>query len=1214
MPPKKKLAAVGASVAAPKDATIAPRKRAPPRSKAPLPDPSPAVIVEPGEPDVKEDPLDPAAIRRRAKRMNNAFEPMLEPFYDGKHLTDEIKTERDKWNLLPAFLKVKGLIKQHIDSFNHFLEVELKKIVLANANKKVTSDVDNKFWLEYTDIRVLRPNRVAEDDRLNGNSSITPQECRLRDMTYSAPIVVDVTYRRGNQKVRRRDIRIGRMPIMLRSNNCVLAGKDEAELARLNECSVDPGGYFVVRGQEKVILVQEQLSKNRVIVESFKGVIQASVTSSTHERKSKTYVLLKKGKLFVRHNILSEDVPVVVMLKAMGIQSDHEILSLVAGEDSKYQDMFAVNFEELLKEDIKTQQQALEYLGSRVKIMRKPIGMPHRRNFQQEAVEALVSVIITHVPVVDMDFRPKALYIAFMVRRVLMAMYDPKLVDDRDYVGNKRLELAGQMLSLLFEDHFKRFNHDFKLRVDKVLKKQNRTAEFDAFDHLAMHGNHITMGMERAIATGNWSLKRFKMEKAGVSHVLSRLSYVAALGMLTRISSQFEKTRKVSGPRALQPSQYGMLCLADTPEGEQCGLVKNLALMTHITTEDEEGPVRKIIFQLGAEDVTQANGQDLYKEGTYIIFINGTPLAMTHQPKRFLNDFRKFRRMGRMSEFISIFINHHHCAVHIATDEGRICRPLIVVEKKKSKVTARALKALRDGKFTFEDFLARGLVEYVDVNEENDSDVAIYEHQITDATTHLEIEPFTVLGAVAGLIPYPHHNQSPRNTYQCAMGKQAIGAIAYNQFKRMDTLLYLMVYPQRPMVKSRTIELIQYDKLPAGQNATVAVMSYSGYDIEDALVLNKASCDRGFGRCQVFKKVTIPLRRYLNGNQEILNAAVRDPKKHKMVGADGVVESGVLIKKNDVYAMKQTPVDTAPKGFSRTDTATGSRNAYRNTFQSYKLKEPSYVDKVMFTASETDVTTIKILTRQTRRPELGDKFSSRHGQKGVTGLIAEQTDMPFDQKGICPDIIMNPHGFPSRMTVGKMMELVAGKAGVLRGEHQYGTAFGGSNMEDMGQILIENGFNYGGKDMLTCGITGVTIPSYIFFGPIYYQKLKHMVQDKMHARATGPIALLTRQPTEGRARDGGLRLGEMERDCLIAYGAAQLLRERLMLSSDKHICDVCAKCGGIGYQGWCQSCKSSDGVREMVMPYAAKLLVQELSSMNVRTSLKLVEEFPTKLR
>jgi DNA-directed RNA polymerase III subunit RPC2 len=840
--------------------------------------------------------------------------------------------------------------------------------------------------------------------------------------------------------------------------------------------------------------------------------------------------------------------------------------------------------------------------------------MPQRRNYKQEAIEALSSIIITHVPVLGMDFRPKSIYIAFMVRRVLMAMHDPKLVDDRDYVGNKRLELAGQMLSLLFEDLFKKFNHDLKMRIDKVLKKPARTSEFDAYEHLKLHGNHITAGMDRAIATGNWNLKRFKMERAGVSHVLSRLSYISALGMLTRITSQFEKTRKISGPRALQPSQFGMLCPSDTPEGEQCGLVKNLALMTHITTSDQEEPIRELVFTLGAEEITMAGGQDIHKPGNYTVFINGTPIAITNQPKQFLNAFRKFRRMGRISEFVSININHDYNAVHIATDEGRICRPLIVVENGRSRVNTRYLKSLRAGTMEFDDFLARGLVEYLDVNEENDSYIAMDVASIEPDTTHLEIEPFTLLGAVAGLIPYPHHNQSPRNTYQCAMGKQAIGAIAYNQQQRLDSLLYLMVYPQKPLVKTRAIELIQYEKLPAGQNAIVAVMSYSGYDIEDAIVINKASCDRGFGRCQVYKKLSVPLRRYLNGSVETINGALLDKanKKHNRLGVDGIVENGIKLEKDDVYILKCTPVNTSTTGLALPSKSERKKllEEHKPSFQSYRLVEPSYVDKVTMIATETDVTTVKILTRQTRRPELGDKFSSRHGQKGVVGLIAEQADLPFDQNGIVPDIVMNPHGFPSRMTVGKMLELLSGKAGVLNGSFEYGTAFGGSKVEDMGDLLIRHGFDYLGKDQLTCGISGEVMPGYVFTGPVFYQKLKHMVQDKMHARATGPIALLTRQPTEGRARDGGLRLGEMERDCLIAYGAGQLLRERLMLSSDRHECDVCEKCGMIGYLGWCQMCGSSEGVRKMTMPYAAKLLVQELCAMGIKTGLRLVEEFP----
>ena len=924
---------------------------------------------------------------------------------------------------------------------------------------------------------------------------------------------------------------------------------------------------------------------------------------------------MKKERIYLQHNILQEPIPVVVALKALGIQSDHEMLLLVAGTDSSYQDSFSVNFEECSKLGIYSQHQALEYVGARVKMgaRNKPQGAPQRRNQVGDALEALANIIITHVPVIGLDFRPKALYVCFMVRRVLMAMHDAKLVDDRDYVGNKRLELAGQLLSLLFEDLFKKFNSDLKMNIDKVLKKPNRTMQFDAYNHLQSHGNYITLGMNRAISTGNWNVKRFKMDRAGVTHVLSRLSYISALGMMTRISSQFEKTRKVSGPRALQPSQFGMLCPSDTPEGEACGLVKNLALMTHITTNDDEEPVKKLVFVLGAEDIVSMSGKEIYEQGAYVVFVNGTPLALTRQPKTFLNSFRKFRRMGRVSAFVSIYINHHTNAVHIATDEGRICRPLIVVENEKSKVTARYLESLRHRKMDFDDFLYRGLVEYVDVNEENDSNIALYEDEINENTTHLEIEPFTILGAVAGLIPYPHHNQSPRNTYQCAMGKQAIGAIAYNQFNRIDTLLYLMVYPQQPMVKTRTIELIHYDKLPAGQNATVAVMSYSGYDIEDALVLNKSSCDRGFGRCQVFRKNVAKLLKYPNRSQDRLGDCQmddRDPTKpitkHAILGSDGMANVGEKVSYGQVFLNKEVPLNTTSTGIG-SDYGT---NEHKPAAMSYRVADYAYIDKVLLSQTENESMVIKVQTRQTRRPELGDKFSSRHGQKGVVGIIVNQEDMPFADSGVTPDIIMNPHGFPSRMTVGKMLELLSGKAGVLNGTLEYGTAFGGSKVDDMGAILVEHGFSYSGKDFVTSGITGESLPAYIFFGPIYYQKLKHMVQDKMHSRSRGPRAILTRQPTEGRSRDGGLRLGEMERDCLIAYGASQLLLERLMLSSDAHEVDICEVCGLMGYQGWCQTCKSSRGVTRMTMPYAAKLLVQEMLSMNVLVRLKLKDEFP----
>ncbi|KAK0303454.1 DNA-directed RNA polymerase III complex subunit Rpc2 [Friedmanniomyces endolithicus] len=1140
-------------------------------------------------------------LKKRAPVVRDDMDALLKPFYYSKHLTDPINTARDKWNLLPAFLRVKGLVKQHIDSYDYFTDVALKEII--KANHMVKSDTNRDKFIMFTDIRVGKPNR--QDERNTGyvDSSVTPNECRLRDMTYAAPVYVDVVYSKQSGKASKRNILLGRLPIMLRSSKCVLHGKSETDMGLLSECSIDPGGYFIVRGQEKVILVQEQLSKNRIIVESAKGIIQASVTSHTSHVKTKTYVLLKKGLLYLRHNTLNEDVPVAIVLRAMGVQSDHEILLITAGNDATYQDEFAPNLEQAALEGVFTQEQALDYVASKLKADRFPSFGRVPKSPKQQALEKLAETVIPHVEVKGMNFRPKALYIAFMTRRVLMAMHDPKLVDDRDYVGNKRLELAGQMLALLFEDLFKDFTRQMKVSMDKILKKPNPTKEFDPIDLILQFEHRITSGMERAISTGNWTLKRFRMDRAGITHVLSRLSYISALGMMTRITSQFEKTRKVSGPRALQPSQFGMICTSDTPEGESCGLVKNLALMTHITTSDDEDAVKRIVFILGAEDVEGASGMEVYGAGAYIVFMNGTPVALTRHPKQFLVAFRKFRRMGRISEFVSVYINHHHSGVHIATDEGRICRPLIVVEKGKSKVTARFLDSLRKGTMDFDDALSRGIVEYLDVNEENDSNIAVYEDAITQHTTHLEIEPFTILGAVAGLIPYPHHNQSPRNTYQCAMGKQAIGAIAYNQFERIDTLLYLMVYPQKPMVSTRTIELVKYDKLPAGQNAIVAVMSYSGYDIEDALVLNKASCDRGFGRCQVFKKISHPLKAYGNGAADRMSD--RDPKnsKHKKLGADGIVEVGSQLESGDMFMLKETPMH-------QTTQVAPAAQKWSPQHMAYKLPDYCYADKVMIATNEGSNTIIKIQTRQTRRPEIGDKFSSRHGQKGVVGIIAEQADMPFSDSSITPDIIMNPHGFPSRMTVGKMLELVSGKAGVLEGKQEYGTAFRGSKVEDMGNALVRHGFSYSGKDFVTSGITGESLPAYVFFGPIYYQKLKHMVQDKMHARATGPYAILTRQPTEGRSRAGGLRLGEMERDCLIAYGASQLLLERLMLSSDAHQVDVCETCGMMGYNNWCQSCKSSGGVVKMTMPYAAKLLIQELMSMNIKAKLCLEDEFP----
>ncbi|XP_065164885.1 LOW QUALITY PROTEIN: DNA-directed RNA polymerase III subunit RPC2-like [Atheta coriaria] len=1117
-------------------------------------------------------------------------------FGDSQDYNKPIKEIEEKWKLVPAFLKVKGLVKQHIDSFNYFINVEIKKIV--EANDKVTCDADPLFYIKYTNVYVGTPD---VDEGFNITKPTTPHECRLRDMTYSAPITVDIEYTRGNQRVSRSGLLIGRMPIMLRSSNCVLDNKSEYELAKMNECPLDPGGYFVVKGQEKVILIQEQLSKNRIIVEEGKYGIQCQVTSSTHEKKTRTLVFGKGNKYYMGHNTFTDPIPISIVFKAMGITSDQEICQIIGVPDVR---KITPTLEECHVHRVYSQEAALKYLASKIVVKRYVTSASKVKTPVDEARELLATTVLAHVPVSEFNFKCKAIYLALMLKRVIEAQTDRTLLDDKDYYGNKRLELAGWLLALMFEDVFKRFNFDLKAIAEKTIPKI-RATQFDVIKY--MRSELITNCLVFAISTGNWTIKRFRMERQGVTQVLSRLSYISALGMMTRVNSQFEKTRKVSGPRSLQPSQWGMLCPSDTPEGEACGLVKNLALMTHITTEGDEYPLIRLANNTGVLDINTVGGEFINNPKVYLVFLNGNIIGVIKNYRHLIDMFRLMRRNGLISGYVSIYPNHLHRCVYISSDGGRLCRPYIIVVKGQPLVKQSHIKELEQGIRNFEDFLHDGLIEFLDVNEENDSFIACYESDIDPQTTHLEIATFTLLGVCAGLVPYPHHNQSPRNTYQCAMGKQAMGTIGYNQKNRMDTLLYNLVYPQAPMVKTKTIELTNFDKLPAGQNATIAVMSYSGYDIEDALIVNKASLDRGFGRCLVYKNTKCIMKRYANQTFDRIQGPLIDTTnnkpiwKHKVLDSDGIVAPGELVENRQVLINKSVPtVPSVP-----TPGTAASNATYREVPISYKNPESSYVEKVMVSTNEEDSGLIKILLRQTRRPEIGDKFSSRHGQKGVVGLVVEQEDMPFNDYGICPDIIMNPHGYPSRMTVGKLIELLSGKAGLVEGKFHYGTAFGGSKVADVSEELVKHGFNYQGKDFFTSGITGEPLEAYIYSGPVYYQKLKHMVQDKMHARARGPRAVLTRQPTEGRSRDGGLRLGEMERDCLIGYGASMMLVERLMVSSDQCEVDVCNQCGRLGYCGWCNSCKSSGQVSTITMPYACKLLLTELQAMNITARLTL---------
>lgn len=497
-------------------------------------------------------------------------------------------------------------------------------------------------------------------------------------------------------------VNVYRMPIMLRSSNCVLHKKSEAELAKMNECPHDPGGYFIINGQEKVILIQEQMVRNRIILEEdSRDCIVASCNSFTHEKKTKTNVVGKAGRYYIRHNMFQDDIPITIIFKAMGIISDLEIMQMIGTQES-YLNKFAASLEDCQELGIFSQNQALKYLNNKRRQTR--FHVPKTR-VTDEMKDVLATNILSHVPVVDFNFRPKALYLALMIRRVINAQSDRSLIDDKDYYGNKRLELAGSLLALMFEDLFKRFNWELKQIADKNIPKI-KAAPFDIAKH--MRHDLITNGLTFAISSGNWIIKRFRMERHGVTQVLSRLSYISALGMMTRVHSQFEKTRKVSGPRSLQGSQWGMLCPSDTPEGESCGLVKNLALMAHITTEVPEKPIINLVLNLGVENIYTLAGEELTSKDIYTVFVNGIMVGIVQNHQRLVRQFRLLRRKGYINNFVSIYTQNRHKCIQISSDGGRLCRPCIIVKNGKSLVTQKHIEDLERNIILFEDFLYDG--------------------------------------------------------------------------------------------------------------------------------------------------------------------------------------------------------------------------------------------------------------------------------------------------------------------------------------------------------------------------------------------------------------------------------------------------------------------------------------------------------------------------
>ena len=1174
---------------------------------------------------------------------------------DEKTIYDKVSNSEEPWVLIESYFRnqhLKQLIRHQLESYNYFVNTQIENTIEMFNPVHICSDHDyikelNLHRLEihitFENFNIHRP-QVYEN---NGATKIMfPQEARLRNFTYAGSMTVDLnikyTVRNGEnyknvlnyQKILK-NIHIGKLPIMLRSDICVLNQYKHLNTNQTGECKMDPGGYFIINGSEKTCLGQERAAENQIYcfnvsknntkwtwsaemkcIPDWKCIspkqINIMISSKNNGFGNAIYLQIPR---------LKNPIPLFIIFRAFNVISDKDICDkiILNIEDKKFKRMlYGLQGSIVDANNCLTYDAAIRYITSNV--IYTPLNVDKETGYKRKnefAFEVINNDIFPHCKSIEQ----KIYMLGYMTNRLLQTSFEWIEQSDRDSYLNKRIDLTGSLINNLLRNYLNKVVKDMQKQVVREINSGSWKSNED-YENIINSTNiykiikstTIENGIKRALATGDFGIKQINSNKVGVAQVLNRLTYISSISHLRRVNTPIDKSGKLVPPRRLHNSSWGFLCPAETPEGGSVGIVKNLSYMTHITIPSNSNALYDYILPLIVNiDTLASNSKELYDKVK--VFINGAWVGITNEPLELYNNLKQKKYKGIINIYTSIIFDYKLQEIKICNDGGRLTRPLLKIKNNNLVFTKDIIQKVHKNELSWNDLLYSGkisesIIEYIDSYEQNNSMIAMEPEQLKSKDskyifhyTHCEIHPSTIFGILASCIPFPENNQSPRNTYQSAMGKQAIGMYVTNYDNRMDKTAYVLSYPMRPLVDTRLMNIIQLNTIPSGEQVIVAIMSHSGYNQEDSILFNKGSIDRGLFLATIYHTEKDEDKK-LYGNEEIRCKPDKTKTKnmkfanYDKVNSQGVVPENTLIKDRDIIISKVLPIKENKNDYTKTIKYTDESHVYRTNVS-------SFVDKNYIECNGDGYNFCKVRLRNYRKPVIGDKFSSRHGQKGTIGNIIPEQDMPFTADGLKPDIIINPHAIPSRMTIAQLKETLLGKVLVQLGLFGDGTSFSKFKISDITKELQKLGYESNGNEVMYNALSGEQMPSSIFIGPAFYQRLKHMVNDKQHSRSIGPMVNLTRQPAEGRARDGGLRFGEMERDCMISHGASRFTKGRLYDASDSYSVHICNKCGLIAAYNKnqqihiCNTCENRTDFKYVEIPYACKLMFQELLTMNI---------------